>query len=244
MSKEQCYPCSQNQLKFLVSRSFFTELSKEVSYKQTMNVACAWFLGPRFPISVQLHQQEQHWQSEHGKHPWDGGTLTKPPFPSAGNRTRHLHCHIHTDSTQQSQPVGFPLVYHLISSPQPNWTIRVTGEGRKSALFLPLHPSSFPLPSLLPHLNQSKAAGVESQIKGQKIGNMEKACNKRGLLIPSWGSRVIIHTLHRVIETIGLLTQFQTLMKCISYTPTATWRRKKSKICWCSLIRTWWENHS
>lgn len=115
MSKEQCYPCAQNQLKFLLSRAFFTELSKEIRCKQTRDVVCAWFLGPRFlgPISVQLHQQEQHWQSEHGKGPWDGDTLTKPPLLSAGNKTRHLHCHICTDNPQQSQPVGFPLVDHL-----------------------------------------------------------------------------------------------------------------------------------
>lgn len=67
-----------------------------------------------------------------------------------------------TQNPQQSHPVGFPLIY------QPNWASRVTGEGRKSALFLPLHPSFSPHPSLLPHPNQSKAAGVESQVKEQK----------------------------------------------------------------------------
>lgn len=123
--------------------------------------------------------------------------------------------------------VLFPPAYRLISSPQSNWTARVTGEGTKSAFVLPLHPSSFPPPNLLPPVNQSKVTEVESQVKEQKIGNVEKACHKMRLLIPSWGSRVIIHTLHRRIETIGLLTQSQTLMRRISYTPTATWRKKE-----------------
>lgn len=148
MSKEQCYPCAQSQLKILVSKSFLTELSKELFCKQTLDVPFAWFRGPRFPISVQLQQQEQHWHSEHGKCPWDGDTLTKPSIPPAGSRTRHPHCHICTDSSQQSQPLGFPLVHLLIPSPEPNRTIRATAEGRKSALFSSLFiPPSSHLPA-------------------------------------------------------------------------------------------------
>lgn len=229
MSKEQCYPCAQSQLKILVSKSFFTELSKELFCRQILDVAFAWFLGPRFPISVQLQQQEQHWQSEHGKCPWDGDTLTKPSIPPAGSRTRHPT----SEGRQPSAVTASGISSGSSSDPQPRDKLNHQGYswGKEKCLFY-LHPSFFPSPSLLPHLNQSKAAGVESQVKEQKMGNVEKARHRKGLLIASWGSWVIIHTVHRAIETIRLLTPFQTLMKCISYTPTATWRRKKSKICW------------
>lgn len=164
------------------------------------------------------------------------------PMDPAENKPELSHCsstEALASAAMWSEPREFCLCDFLqfIVWSQSNWTLRVTGEGTKSTFFLPLHPSFFPRPSLLPHLSQSKVAEVESQVKEQKIGNMEKACHKMRLLIPSWGSRVIIHALHRTTETIGLLTQSQTLMRRISYTPTATWRKKESKICWFSLKR-------
>lgn len=98
------------------------------------------FLAPGFPSQFNCSSRSSTGRVSMENAP---GMVTPSPnhqfhLLGAGQGTPHLRA----DSPQQSQLLGFPLVRHLIPSPETNWTIRATAEGRKSAYFICIPPSS------------------------------------------------------------------------------------------------------